>query len=239
MSVFDGCQHDPPHEHGESRTYRTHKCRCDDCKAANAALLAAWRRKRAYGQPTGFVPADETREHLTMLLRSGMALTRIGELVGMDDRSLACILYPRKGRPPRARVSTVTRDKVLAVEPPRYVHEVSGRAFVTALGTVRRLNALHAIGWSTDAVARESGVHGTTLNALRRRKRTTLHTATAIARTYDRLWDQSPPAATRFERAAVTRTLRRAAAHGWAPPMAWDDADLDRSAGRPHARRAA
>lgn len=231
-AAFDGCQHDPPHLHGETRTYRTHKCRCVDCREANRAAQSDLRRRKAYGRSTGFVPADETRAHLDRLVRSGLALARITEQTGIDERSLARLL---KGRPDRStsRVKESTRDRILAVAPARYVHEVSGRAFVPALGTIRRLNALHAVGWPTGAIAREAGLHATTLNGIRRQRLVTVHTATAIARAYDRVWDVPPPSATRADRASTTQALRRAAANGWPPPMAWDDHNLDRPNGRP------
>lgn len=232
--VYAGCTHTPPHEHGQTRTYRgPHRCRCEDCRAAHVAQQRERRaeRRRDRTPPSRLVPVEVVTEHLRSLRASGLALTRIAEQTGMDQRYLFHLLDPAraaevKGRP-CTHVTTTTRDRILAVQPARYVHEVSGRAHVPSVGTIRRLNALQALGWPSAALAREAGLSSGAMTEIRTQDRVKVSTAAAVARMYDRLWDRLPPDDTPQARSAITKALRRADAEGWLPPLAWDDHQLD------------
>jgi hypothetical protein len=52
-------------------------------------------------------------------------------------------------------------------------------------------------------------------------------TARAVCALYDELWDQPPPEGTHRDKIAASRARNRAAAHGWPPPLAWDDDTID------------
>lgn len=99
-----------------------------------------------------------------------------------------------------------------------------GRAdprMVDPTGTRRRLQALAAIGWSPHLLARELGFTAT--NAVRHLMRTgrgkiNTRTAEAVRHLYDRLSMTPGPS---------TRARNHARRAGWAPPLAWDDHDLD------------
>lgn len=243
--VYAGCTHTPPHEHGQTRTYRgPHRCRCEDCRAVHVAAQRERRaevrekRRAANPAPPRLVPVEVVTEHLRALRASGLALTRIAERTGMDERYLFHLLDPAraaevKGRP-CAHVTVATRDRILAVQPARYVHEVSGRARVPSVGTIRRLNALQALGWPSAALAREAGLSSGAMTEIRTQEWVKVSTAAAVARTYDRLWNRLPPDDTPQARSAITKALRRANAEGWLPPLAWDDHQLDDPAAQPH-----
>lgn len=103
-----------------------------------------------------------------------------------------------------------------------------------AAGTQRRIQALMRNGWSmgllsarlgcTRQVLRKQLLHGVWVMA---------DTAAQVRALYDVLWDQPPPERDRFERRAATVTREYARRNGFAPPLAWDDDDIDNPAARP------
>ena len=112
----------------------------------------------------------------------------------------------------------------------------SNRTDVT--GSVRRLQALHALGWSTVRIAAVIGVEPTHLNLMRRRaKYVYAHTAEAIKRAYDDMSMTLPPQNTPSDRMSVGRTRELAKRRGWLPPLAWDDDEIDDPTARPVASR--
>lgn len=98
---------------------------------------------------------------------------------------------------------------------------------VDSAGTVRRLQALTAIGWPHQKLAAELGV---TVHWVRRlaNSRGKLRTATArsVADLYDRLGDHPGPS---------VMAAASARQHGYQPPVAWDADEIDDPAGRPWA----
>jgi hypothetical protein len=98
-----------------------------------------------------------------------------------------------------------------------------------AVGVARRLQALAAVGWSTEDLAPLLRTSAT--NAIRwRNSRGTLVTARThakVAALYDAVWDRPPPG-----RYGV-KVRRLAARAGWFPPAAWDDDLIDDPAARP------
>ena len=105
----------------------------------------------------------------------------------------------------------------------------------TALGVRRRLRALTARSWSPQALADETGIPAPLISSLLGRNPRDLSPGQrlAIANAYDRLWDHDPPAGTRDQREACELARSLAASRGWAPPQAWDDAQIDQPDGRP------
>lgn len=99
---------------------------------------------------------------------------------------------------------------------------------IAALGTQRRLQALMALGWSLARLEQHTDIDRTYLRfILRNNDRVAPKTADRVGLAYDALSMTLPPNRTRGERQGVTRTLRYAQAHGYAPPLAWDDIDRD------------
>lgn len=90
---------------------------------------------------------------------------------------------------------------------------------VPALGYVRRLQALCAIGYGYPTLAAETGINERTLRHLTIRQWVYRETADRIATTYDRLCMSRP------EGQYATRTRNVATKNGWPPPLAWDDID--------------
>jgi hypothetical protein len=105
----------------------------------------------------------------------------------------------------------------------------------TALGVRRRLRALTARSWSPQAIADESGIPAPLISSLlgRNLRKLSPHQRLAIANAYDKIWDRDPPARTRDQREDCELARSLAASRGWAPPQAWDDAQIDHPDGRP------
>jgi len=105
----------------------------------------------------------------------------------------------------------------------------------TALGVRRRLRALTARSWSPQAIADQTGIPAPLISSQlgKNPRHLSPHQRRAIANTYDNIWDHDPPARTADEREACELARSRAASRGWAPPQAWDDAQIDHPDGRP------
>lgn len=110
---------------------------------------------------------------------------------------------------------------------------VSRRAQVGALGTIRRLQALHAIGWSTAQLAARLNRTPQDVRRTMTRTQVTVGTRNAVALLYEELWDVRPDLSDATAAASARATRDQARRRGWLPPMAWDDIDRDRQAPRP------
>lgn len=227
------CEHvNVRHAHGTRLAYKLDACRCEEC--TQAAVLESRRRRldRAMGAPARRVPAAPLRAHVVELGAAGVGFRRVAELAGVSASTVQKILA--EGELPGRRVARSTAEKVLRVRPG--LDAVSDGGVLDATGTIRRMHALHARGWSRHAIADRLGVEDYSLTWIERSGRVTGRMARKIRDLYEQLWDQAPPAATQQERAGITMTLRRAREHGWAPPAAWDD-DIDDPKARPHGVR--
>lgn len=102
----------------------------------------------------------------------------------------------------------------------RHMRAVGRPANVSSMGTLRRLEALRALGYSIMTISRECGISEKTLRNPWYRG-TTVHrtTAEAVAAVYDRLHMIVP------EGPYAKRERRAAARRGFVPPLAWDDID--------------
>lgn len=98
---------------------------------------------------------------------------------------------------------------------------IKPRPMVPILGTRRRVQALAALGWSSVDICRALDRERTWLNKILRNDRVQIQTALMIRGVYDEL------SMTRPEGEQADRTRARAARAGWAPPLAWNEADLD------------
>lgn len=197
-------------------------CRCDLCRAANAADASRTYRLRAYGQWQPYVDAQPAREHVQNLIEAGIKLKRIGRLAGLDPRIVARLIngIPSRGVAPSKRLRAATAQALLAVD--SSLERMPGRARVDATGTRRRLQALVAIGWSQRRLANRLGLADTSVHLIIGAAGVQAETARRVRALYDELWDQPAPDG---QSATVARAYARNA--GWLPPMAWDDDLID------------
>lgn len=90
---------------------------------------------------------------------------------------------------------------------------------VDPTGTVRRIQALQAIGWNCRDIGTRCDKGDEWARLVARSKRVTTTTAFAVAQVYDELCMTVP------EGVYAERTRRQAREKGYAPPLAWDDID--------------
>lgn len=166
----------------------------------------AARLRRARGIP-GYIPTDRITGHIHQLQRAGWTNVEIAAFAGVDRRTVHNILHNYV-----ATVHRPTAAAILRLRP----EDVPNR--VPVIGSMRRVQALAAIGWPIAHIGAEAGVRGTLINELvaGRRKRLPLWEAQGIDRVFrERCMTPGP--------SKTARTV--AARNGWVPPLAWDDID--------------
>ena len=101
-------------------------------------------------------------------------------------------------------------------------------------GTVRRLRALVALGYTWTSLDRYMGHRMAEKFGSGRMQYVFPATHQKVCETYEKLSMTLPPQTTPAERAAVTKAHNMARRNGWAPPLAWNDHDLDNPDAQPH-----
>lgn len=216
------------HEHGTRNAYVVDKCRCRPCRDAARAYEAERARLHAYGRYTGLVDAQPVREHLLWLRGEGISARRAAELSGVDLSTVGRILHGRteRGEGPAKRVRPDTADAILSVRPSLEAMAAGRR--IDGTGTLRRLQALVAIGYGISNLAGRLGwLTGNLWKLLNLQEQVSAGTARAVRVLYDELWDRPNQPADWHAKASATRARNLAAARGWLPPLAWDDDTID------------
>ena len=204
-------------KHGTTTAYARHGCRCDICRAATSKRSKVWRLQRLRGVEH-LVDAEPLRDHVAMLMESGMSFKAIALTAGWASRNALADAMSRK------RVTPRTLARVLAVHPEL---DNCKDAYVDATGSARRLQALAINGWPTRNLAKQLGHKDpATIQHIAKGKTPTirLRTKDDIRRLFDELWDQPGPS---------KRTADIAKARGWLPALAWDDDLIDRPEHQP------
>lgn len=203
-----------PLVHGTRSAYTNHSCRCDACRTANSTSQAKTRLKKFYGTYDKYVDAKEVRNQLLVLLGSGLSLAQIARATGISRQGLGRILAGHTTRALRTsaeKIRAVPADPLVAGGPDLKV---------PAVGAVRRLQALGAIGYTMVDLAGRLGVDRINIDRyLRGRWRRMPHKFHAdVCALYEQLWNRPVD---------NHRAKSMASAKGWAPPMAWDDDTID------------
>lgn len=235
--VVRDCTHPiAKHKHGTATAYKRDRCRCTPCTRAQNVEDRRRRLDKHLGVPRR-IDAGPVREHILALKAAGVGYHRTAQLAGVSSSTVQKIVRRdpnRRDGLPQQNITPDVAAKILAVK--ASLETASNGAALDATGTLRRLHALHARGWSRRALADELGVANYALSYIEERGTVTGSMARAIRALYDRLWDQAPPSVTQQERAAVTSTLRWAERNWWQPPAAWDDETIDDPTARPHGK---
>lgn len=222
------------HRHGTAAAFALDRCRCRPCRDARAAYNAARARAIAYGTWNPYTDATPVRAHLLALADAGIGHKRAAALAGVAPSTVSSLRFGKAGRTvARVRLDTARRILAVAVPAVPTTPVRADGALVDATGTHRRLRALACVGWSDSRLAERIGLTGANYLAMFKRPQVRASTARAVAALYDELWDVPPPAANRWQAGGVRRTLRRAKAAGWSPPLAWDDDTIDDPAALP------
>lgn len=226
------------HKHAAASTcYIVHKCRCFACCLATSERARRREREKAAGTYVSpLVDAGPVREHVQLLLASGLGWKRVAAVAGVGNTAVAQLISRR------------TAEALLAVQPS--LELLGDTALVPAKPYARRLQALVAIGWSQSKLARALGMTPANFRILReyerdqarRRRRGTFiyaSTARAIVELYERLSFRVPAQPTKAERIAYLRSVSYARQRGWPVPMDWAAADDDFARDVPVRRSAA
>ena len=174
-------------------------------------------RKRV-GWTTLLVDAEPVRAHIAALKAAGLGNRRIQDLSGVSRTTLTALTTgrPCKGTGPSSQVWAVTANKLLSIPIPTGTENVAGGVNINSTGTVRRLQALVAIGHSQQSLCDHLGWLPSNATRLFTGKQTscTVVTATKVRILFNEL---------HLTPGRSERARNRAAQLRWAPPLAWDD----------------
>lgn len=133
--------------HGDRLRYVA-GCRCDLCRASNAAYERGRIRERQSGNWNGMVPADRARNYMKHLSAQGVGRRAIAEA---SDISHSVINEIRAGR--KTQIRALTERKILAVT----VDMALDRAYIPAGPTWKLIDALLAAGFTKKDLAQRLG----------------------------------------------------------------------------------
>lgn len=205
---------------GRSRLCRKHREAFNDQQRAANPLFRV------------LVDATRSVEHIHALHDAGIGWPRIAHLTGVKSRTLRSLVEGR-----RQRIYATTEAALLSVpvpDPERVPDFVADGALVPNVGTLRRLRALIALGYTNERIAAEMGMPRDHFTRLLDGSRTRCLAGTArrAADVFARLEETEPPD-THAARRARTRAQRR----GWLPPIVWNPDTIDDADAQPEVRK--
>ncbi|WP_157121219.1 hypothetical protein [Nocardia miyunensis] len=181
-------------------------------------------RTRYAGAP-GYVPYEPIRDHIEELAALGLPMASIA-------RDAGCL--PNTVRNIRAGLSATVRIRQATAIRAVTVHPNERQQIVLAVGAMRRLQALHAIGWPWKGIAEYApNVAAAVMSQMTRPRqgRTVIAwwTWLAIHDAYEQL-SGTPGDSDRARRVATE--------HGWWAPLDWEGLDIDDPRVEPSAAQA-
>jgi hypothetical protein len=216
-------------------------CDCPWCTQHRAARRASDAYKtRHQGVPS---PAEVAKARAKYLewRQQGHSQKHIATCIGSWQSNLRLIEIGQAG------MYRNTYDAIMAA--PAVLPDVVGRKrsgrYVDPTGTRRRLQALHARGftyvWMSGQMAEDAYSYVRYLWALATGKKSTTLGVTAgvaqsVAALYER-YQNADPLQCGIPVREVNRTREAAAKHRYAPPACWDDGDIDNPAATPKGMR--
>jgi transcriptional regulator with XRE-family HTH domain len=180
-------------------------CRRDECRTADRIYRKRYELRRLSGIPS-HVPGPVVAAHLRTLTGSGWTIRAIATKAGVSERAIAYILNGQ---------TKVLRAKALAL---LAVQPLDESPRVDPTGSIRRVQALAAIGWPVVWTAAQTGYHPSYLfniisGGARSIPRDVANRFTALYREYSR-----QPGPSEHVRSIARR-------NNWHGPLAWDDID--------------
>ena len=203
---------------GSTRHHKEGSTLCAPCLEARRRYNRRIKKNARRGW-SGIVPVTTARRHVLNLHADGIPFDLIADRAGVSRTTILRI--SGAGRP-TTQINAQTQHKILSV----HIDPTADATYIQAWRVERRLRSLQALGWPLSEVAARTGWSVPNLNALanpdRWRSRLTVSRETfeKIDATY-RALSMKTPEPSRW----VTATKNRAAARGWAPPMAWNNID--------------
>lgn len=176
-----------------------------------------WRLDRANGVSRSYVPMGPVAQHVAGLVEQGATPRGVALVAQVAPTSVSRILAFSRGTQLRgARLQRATAARLLAVTMEHVRHRDDLDGLVPSLSTVRRLEALQALGWPHAEIDGRLGRLVSANLMTHRYGMVARRTALAVESVYDELSTRRGPS-------EITR--RRASRRGFAPPLAWDDID--------------
>lgn len=219
------------HTHGSHVCYVHDHCRCLPCSVANCDYEAERKRRHAYGTfERDWVDPEPVRAHVRELQAAGLGWKRVAAAAGVTPSTSWKLLYgkqqPDGTRTPTRRMRADIAAALLAVPVPT-LDDLGSVVSVDPTGTRRRLEALHVIGWSVQALVDHAGANRQAFDAALNYQPVQARTARTVRDLYEQLWATPRVGTDHRSRIAVARALNRAERGRWAPPAAWDDDEID------------
>ncbi|WGM21841.1 hypothetical protein QEH68_06620 [Paenarthrobacter sp. OM7] len=222
------------HVHGTRLAYVVDKCRCRPCTDAATQAESNRNKQIAFGRyDTGRVDATEVRAHILALMEAGVSMKRLGKIAGMAHSTISAVVYGRteRGHTAYRRVHKDTAAKILAIQPS--MENMAPNRYIDSCGTIRRLQALVAIGWSQNRLCEQLGISRRNFGTFMNADKCTVRKALAVRDLYNQLWNQPQTGVEWHSKTSATRARNHAKARGWAPPLAWDDETIDNPDAQP------
>jgi hypothetical protein len=184
-------------------------CRQEECVTYNAHYDKRLRYDHARGI-SRIVDSTQAVEWLRYMLATGTTIHAMSRDMGYTDPNALRALLRRK------RIHRTTHDRIMALRPAPY--DSPKTAWVPAVGTIRRIHALAAIGWPAVEVIKRTGINQSTISDISTKRVSWVHAATALAvrRVFEELSSTN---------GGDVRSMTKAKKLRWAPPAAWDDID--------------
>lgn len=167
------------------------------------------------GHAEELVPVGAAARHLRILQDCGMSLTVAAEISGVSQDTLVAVLHY-----PRRKITAQTHARLMSIGFVPRAHQ----SHTLSLGAHRRVQALAALGWDYPDLAAQCGLATSQISSVPARGTIATALWVRIAQVYEELSMTIGPA---------PRMQDFARALGWAPPLAWDDEDIDDPHGHP------
>ncbi|GHH87907.1 hypothetical protein [Streptomyces capitiformicae] len=210
--------HRQPPNHNTLTCYTDYRCRLPECVDRYRQWDRARYRAKASGEPGRYVDAEPVRQHLLKLYAAGITIHAVAAATGLSYLAVRSFTHHEYGnrRSRRQRCTTTTQAKLLAVTPDNIT---TGR--IDATGTIRRVQALVAIGFPLERIAPHTVLSVNNMSALLQRKTVLASTASSVADAYELLRNRKP-ARHGVDKRNISRATKRAAANRWPTPTYWD-----------------
>jgi hypothetical protein len=135
--------------HGTRSRYTCGKCRCTECRRANADYEHSQMKRRIFHGADPFVAPDAAREHVLYLRGRGVGYKVVADAANVPSSSVHKII---KGE--RNRILKSTETALLSVT----VDAIEGGARIPAGPTWKILNRLISAGYTKTQIARWLGI---------------------------------------------------------------------------------
>lgn len=213
--------------HNTLTCYTAYKCRLPACvDRYNTSVRNRIRAQKA-GTWQAFIPAEPVRQHIRHLQAEGMIPADIAAAAGVNPQAVLDFITPSpgKGRGRKQRTTPEMASRILAVT----VEAAAARANrVPATGTIRRIQALVALGWPLKTIAAHAGIYLAGPSDILQRTHLPAERAIVLAdteqkikATYDTL-RAARPERRGVPKGLVTKSKNWARANRWPKPAYWD-----------------